>query len=401
MTVDYDPFDPETRRNPHPVYARLREEAPVAGCPAHGFFVVSRDEDIRRMLRDTEVWSSRFGPGLAFAPENSGALVGVDPPEHDFQRALIGAVFGPSALAGYEAQIEELAALLLDELAPLGGADLIPTFAERIPLVVICWLLGFADAPLDTFRRFTHVATLGVMGEADAAVLLPLAMQVRAYFQSEINRRKAAIAAGEVPPDDLTSRLITTEVDGRRLSEEVMLGFMSFLLIGGSGTTTMLIGNVVHHLITHRELWEQVRADRSLVEVAVEESLRFDAPVHGLFRTPKADVELHGVTIPEDTKTLVLYASANRDPAVWEHPDEFRLDRDKRKLAHHLAFGYGTHICLGMHLSRMETRIALNALLDRMPDLHLAGEPVDTEPSVLKGFDHLPVAWASGRRSHG
>ena len=164
MTVQYDPFDPETRQDPHPVYARLRAEAPVQGCPAHGFFVVSRDEDIRRMLRDTTTWSSRFGPGLGFAPENSGALVGVDPPEHDFQRALIGAVFGPRAIAGYEEEIRQLAVHLLEELAPLGSADLIPTYAERIPLVVICRLLGFEDAPLDTFRRYTHVATLGVMG---------------------------------------------------------------------------------------------------------------------------------------------------------------------------------------------------------------------------------------------
>jgi cytochrome P450 len=375
------------------VYARLRDEAPVQGCPAHNFFVVSRDEDIRRMLRDTTTWSSRFGPGLGFAPENSGALVGVDPPEHDFQRALIGAVFGPRAIAGYEQEIERLAASLLDEMMPAGAVDLIPAYAERIPLVVICRLLGFEDAPLDTFRRYTHVATLGVMGEADLEVLMPLAATVRAYFQAEIDRRTSIISAGGDPPDDLITRLLVTEVDGRKLSEEVLLGFMSFLLIGGSGTTTMLIGNVVHHLLTHRDLWEQVRADRSLVEVAVEESLRYDAPVHGLFRTPKTDVELHGVTIPKDTKTLVLYASANRDPAVWDDPDEFRLDRDRRKLTHHLAFGYGTHICLGMHLSRMETRIALNALLDRMPDMRLDGEPVDTEPSVLKGFDHLPVAW--------
>jgi cytochrome P450 len=393
VTVEYDPFDPETRRNPHPVYARLRDEAPVSACPAHGFYVVAKDEDIRQMLRDVATWSSRFGPGLNRAPENSGALVGVDPPEHDFQRALIGAVFGPRAIAGYEEEITTLARSLVDELLPQGSADLVPTFAERIPLVVICRLLGFDDAPLDTFRRFTHVATLGVMNEADPQVLAPLHQAVFAYFRSEIDRRRQMNERGETPPDDLTTRLLVTEIDGRRLSEDVLLGFMSFLLIGGSGTTTMLIGNVVHHLITHRELWEQVRADRSLVEVAIEESLRYDAPVHGLFRTPTHDVELHGVTIPEDTKTLVLYASANRDPDVWDDPDEFRLDRHKKKLARHLAFGYGRHICLGAHLSRMEARIALNVLLDRMPDLHLAGEPVDTEPSVLKGYDHLPVAW--------
>ncbi len=393
MTVEYDPFDPETRRDPHPVYARLRAEAPVAACPAHGFFVVSRDEDIRRMLRDVATWSSRFGPGLGKAPENAGALVGVDPPEHDFQRSLIGAVFGPRAIAGYEDEIRALASSLLDELEPLGSVDLIPTFAERIPLVVICQLLGFTDAPLDTFRRFTHVATLGVMGEADPAVLVPLATTVRAYFQAEIDRRRAIVADGGTPPDDLTTRLIVTEIDGRRLTDDVLQGFMSFLLIGGSGTTTMLIGNVVHHLITNRDQWEQVRADRSLVELAIEESLRYDAPVHGLFRTPTSDVELHGVTIPADTKTLVLYASANRDPAAWDDPDEFRLDRDKRKLSHHLAFGYGTHICLGAALARLESRIALNALLDRMPNLRLDGEPVDTEPSVLKGYDKLPVAW--------
>ena len=182
-------------------------------------------------------------------------------------------------------------------------------------------------------------------------------------------------------------------MDGRRLDEDVLLGFMSFLLIGGSGTTTMLIGNVVYELLQRPQLWNRLREDRTLVPVAIEESLRYDAPVHGLFRTPTSDVDLHGVTIPADTKTMVLYASANRDPRVWDDPDEFRLDRDPRQLQRHLAFGYGTHICLGAHLSRMEARIGLDALLDRFPDLRIAGDPVDTEPSVLKGFDHLPVAW--------
>lgn len=390
----YDPFDPETRRNPHPVYARLRQHEPVAACPAHDFFVVSRDADIRALLRDTDTWSSRFGPGLPFAPENSGALVGVDPPEHDFQRSLIGSVFGPRSIAGYEDEIARLVDEILDELEPLGSADLIPTFAERIPLVVICRLLGFDDPPLDTFRRYTHVATLGVMGEADPAELMPLQRAVMAYFSAEIARRTELIAAGDDPPDDLTTQLIVTEVEGRRLDEPVLLGFMSFLLIGGSGTTTMLIGNVVNELLTRPGLWDRVRADRDLVPIAVEESLRFDAPVHGLFRTPRHDVELHGTTVPADTKTMMLFASANRDVEVWDDPDEFRLDRDSRQLHRHLAFGYGTHICLGSHLSRLETRLGLNGLLDRFPDLRLDGDPVDTEPSVLKGFDSLPVSWS-------
>lgn len=393
MTVEYDPFDAATRADPHPTYARLRAEAPVAACPAHDFFVVSRDADIRAMLRDVGTWSSRFGPGLPKAPPNTGALVGVDPPEHTFQRSVIGAVFGPRSIAGYEEQIADLTADLLDELAPAGRADLIPAVAERVPLVVICRLLGFEDPPLDTFRRYVHVATLGVMGEADPDVLVPLQLQVLGYFQAEIDRRRAVVEAGGEPPDDLTSRLITAEEGGRSLDDPVILGFLSFLLIGGSGTTTMLIGNLVHHLLSHRELWEAVREDRSLIEVAIEESLRYDAPVHGLFRTPHHDVELHGVTIPADTKTMVLYASANRDPDVWDDPDAFRLDRDPKTLRRHLAFGYGTHICLGAHLSRLETRIVLGGLLDRMPGLRLDGEPVETEPAVLKGYDSLPVAW--------
>ncbi len=389
----YDPFDSETKKNPHPTYARLREEEPVSACPAHAFHVVSRDEDIRAMLRDVDTWSSKFGPGLPFAEPNSGALVGVDPPEHTFQRKLIGAVFGPRSIAGYEDQIAALVEDILDELEPKGGADLIPTFAERIPLVVICRLLGFDDAPLETFRRYVHVATLGVLGEADPIELEPLYADTMAYFRSEIARRAQLIAEGATPPDDLTTQLMITEIDGRTLDENVLLGFMSFLLIGGSGTTTMLIGNVVYELLQRPGMWDQLRADRSLVPVAIEESLRYDAPVHGLFRTPNHDVELHGHTIARDTKTMVLYASANRDPRVWDDPDEFRLDRDQRQLQRHLAFGYGTHICLGAHLSRMETRLGLNGLLNRFPTLRIDGDPVDTEPSVLKGFDHLPVAW--------
>jgi cytochrome P450 len=194
-------------------------------------------------------------------------------------------------------------------------------------------------------------------------------------------------------PDDTLTALLTADLDGRVLSDEEMLGFMMFLFIAGSQTTTLLIGNLVFRLLQHPDQLELVRNDRSLIPAAVEESLRYDAPVHGLFRTNTADTELHGVTIPANTKVMCSFFSANMDPDAWENPDRFDVTRDLETLRKHYSFGKGIHYCMGAPLSRIEAAVALELILDRLPNLRLTGEPTEISAHVLHGVDTLPVAW--------
>ena len=184
---------------------------------------------------------------------------------------------------------------------------------------------------------------------------------------------------------------------GRRLTDAELLNILQQLLVGGNETTTSLITNMFRRLLERPELYAQVVADPGLDAIAVEESLRMDAPVLGLFRTPTSDVELHGVTIPERTKAMATYGAANRDPDVFDDPDTFRLDRDVDELRRkHLAFGLGRHFCPGAHLSRLEARIVLRALAERAPDLRLDGDSTRIPTFLLWGRRTLPVAWGSG-----
>jgi cytochrome P450 len=171
------------------------------------------------------------------------------------------------------------------------------------------------------------------------------------------------------------------------------MGFCQFLLVAGSATTTLLIGNVMARLVDDPELSARLRDDETLIESAVEESLRIDAPVHGLFRTNDEPVCMHGVDIPENSKVLALFGSANLDPEVWEAPDEFRLDRDLVQLRKHFAFGVGIHYCLGAPLARMEAQLTVQQMLRRLPKLRADGHRELVRASVLKGFETLPVAW--------
>ena len=225
MTVEYDPLDPETRRDPHPVYARFASEAPVAACPGPRHLRrqprrghpphAARSRDVVEPVRAGA--AVRAGE-LGCAGRGRPARAHVPAGPHRRRCS------GRGSIAGYEERDPGArGSRSLDELAPLGTADLIPTFAEQIPLVVICRLLGFQDAPLDTFRRYTHVRDAGRDGRGrHGGAGATRHSTVRAYFQSEIDRRTNAIAAGEEPPDDLTTQLLVTEIDGRRLSEDVV-----------------------------------------------------------------------------------------------------------------------------------------------------------------------------------
>jgi cytochrome P450 len=392
--VEFNLLSEEFQKDPATTFAELRAKCPVhhTTTPAP-HFTVSRAADVAEVLRDSDVWKSKHGPGLAY--RGGGVLVSSDPPKHTAERLAITKVFRPSAIVEMRDDIAALVKEIVDGFAPRGEGDLIELLGMPVPLTVMCWMLGTPVEDIRLFRSWVLPMAEGV-AYAEGRQNPEVAVAYRAfteYFTDHIGRRMQAMAAGEDVPDDLLTRLITVERDGKRLTQEDVLGFCQFLLVAGSATTTLLIGNVIERLLRHPDQMALVQADRSLVEAAIEESLRIDAPVHGLFRTNDEAVCLHGVDIPPESKMLALFGSANLDPEVWEDPDRFDVTRDLTQLRKHYAFGVGIHYCLGAPLARMEGQLALEAVLDRLPNLRLAGQPTLVKAAVLKGYETLPVAW--------
>lgn len=390
MAADFDFFSAEFQANPHSHYARLRAECPVArGDQPYEWFAVTRESDVKALLRDYKMWSSHQGPGLTYA--TGGVLVSVDPPQHTSDRRLVGQAFAPADLLAMEPAIRTLINDEIDTFVARGEGDLMELLATPVPLIVIAWLLGLDP---DRVRQIRPRADRVVSPDADKPVPPDEArLGEIEYFNSMIQARRQLIADGEPLPADTLTALVTAELGGRTLSDADVLGFMMFLFIAGSQTTTLMIGNMVHRLLQFPEQMAKVNADRSLIPNAVEESLRFDAPVHGLFRTNTTETKLHGVPIPENTKVMCSFASANLDPEAWDDPLTFEVERDLEDLKRHYAFGKGIHYCMGAPLSRVEGAVALELILDRLANLRLTGEPTEISAAVLHGVDTLPVAW--------
>ncbi len=396
--VDFSLISEAFQADPPATFAVLRQRCPLhrATVPAP-HFTLSREADVTAALRDHDLWSSAAGPGLAHAEPGRGVLVASDPPVHTEERLAISRAFKPSVLEAMEPEIRGLVDELIDGLIGRGSGDLISDVASPVPLTVMCWLLGLPVGDIALFRSWVlpMAEAVSMAGGHQANQTVVDAYQAfYAYFGPHIDSRAGEIAAGEPVPADLLTRLLTVERDGRRLSAQQVLGFCQFLLVAGSETTTLLIGNVIHRLMEHPDQMALLRADRSLAVAAIEESLRFDSPVHGLFRTNTRRVEMHGVEIPEESKVLMLFGSANRDPEAWSDPDRFDITRDPADLRRrHASFGMGIHYCLGAPLSRIEARVVLEAVLDRMPKLRPDGDPTGVDAGVLKGFETLPVRW--------
>ncbi len=396
--MDFSLDSSEFQADPAATFSALRIQ-----CPLHKntepavHYSLSREADVRAALRDDVTWSSTFGPGLAYADPTrvTSVLVNSDPPKHTAERLAISRLFKPSVIDAMDADIRGLVDSIIDSFAPRGHGDLIADLAMPVPLTVMCWMLGTPVEHIEDFRHWVLPMAEGVTyvkGALDPRVTGAYAAFV-SYFTKHIAGRKAALEAGVGAPEDLLTRLLTVERDGERLTDAQVLGFCQFLLVAGSATTTLLIGNVVHQLLAHPDQMELVRSDRSLIASAVEESCRYDAPVHGLFRTNTCPVNLHGEDLPVDSKVLMLFASANRDPEAWSEPDRFDITRDLQELRRNYAFGHGIHYCLGAPLARLEATVALGAVLDRLPGLRATGEPSQVRASVLHGFESMPVAW--------
>jgi cytochrome P450 len=414
-------------RCPYPIFASLRDEQPVVFNEQLGAWVVTRYDDVRAVLVDTARFSSRMPTGpqqvgsvlaesmatLAAEPEmaevfeavmgrrgRAAVLLNADPPDHRRQRVLVNGAFRPMQLRALEPKVEEVATRLLDAFADPALADpatgrcsveFVSQFAVGLPMTIIAHALGVDDDDLATFKRWSDDVVMPVGNHAPTVeqtrAYLVSSKEFADYFAAKLADRRAN------PTGDLISDVANAELDGERLSEAEMLGMLQQFLVAGNETTTNLLTNIVHRFAVDPDVQERVRADRSLVEGLVEEALRYEAPVGGLFRQAKEDVEVGGVTIPAGDHVWLLYASANRDGGRFGDPDAF--DPCRANVRDHLAFGHGEHFCIGAGLARAEARIGTNLVLDRMADIRLAdgNDFPMADTFVLRGVQRLHVTF--------
>ena len=386
-------FSDEVRRNPYPAYEQLRSRSPVLHEPHSGLWMVFDYESVKRALQDHEAFSSIVAPPSAMT---SQWLVFTDPPRHSKLRALILRAFTPRAVASLEPRILALSHELLDRTSARGEMDLAADFSVPLPLMVIAEMLGVPTEDQPRFKRWSDVMmALGyaVAGTEEAARVQrefsEVTGEMRLYVRDLASQRRAA------PRDDLLTRLVEAEVEGERLTEDELLGFVQLLLSAGHETTTNLIDNAFLCFLEHPEQLARLRAEPGLLPSAIEEVLRYRSPVQAMFRVTRTEVSLHGQVIPPGKMVLAMIGSANRDPRRFQDPDRFDISREPNP---HIAFGHGIHFCIGAPLSRLEARVGLSVLLERMRDFSLASDaPWEPRRAIhVHGPTRLPIRFTPG-----
>ena len=404
-TLLFNPFDPAFRIDPYPVYARLRAEAPVYQG-AFDNWVLSRYADCVAVLKDPRSSSdSRNSDAYLKFVEQSGVdpeellegarpFLFMDPPDHTRLRGLVNKAFTPRVVEGLRPQIQAIVDELIDKILEQGSLEVIEDFAYPTPVRVICEMLGVPAEDHETFKGWSRELARSLDPEE---VLPPDVIErrqgaiesFREYFRKLIARRRAQ------PEEDLLSALIAAEEEGDKLTEQELLSTCILLLVAGHETTVNLIANGVLALLRHPDQLDLLREEPSLARGAVEEVLRYDPPVQMTVRVALQDMEIAGVTMTKGQQSVILLASANRDPAQFPDPDHFDIARRDN---HHLSFGHGAHFCLGAPLARVEGEIALRTLARRLEGLQLLTEaPEYKENIVLRGLAALPVRFSGGR----
>jgi cytochrome P450 len=383
--VRFDPFAYEVHEDPYPLYRQLRDDAPAYLDPEHGFWALSRDDDVRAALNDTATFSSTGGITLERRAEAvEPMLIETDPPRHTRLRGLVSRAFTPKRVADLEEPIRRLSARLVGPFRDTGSIDVIDDFAARLPMAVIGEMLGVPRSEQDELRGHSDAMLHREPGDSQMTPAgINGAMQLYAHFEQLIADRR------DDPGDDLVSALLAAREGDSDLSHGEILGFCFLLLIAGNETTTKLLGNAVFWLHAFPEQRAKLLSDPTQVAAAVEEVLRFDTSTQSLARLLTHDVTLHGVTLPKGSKGLLLFASANRDDRRWERADELDITRNP---AGHLAFGHGIHHCLGAALARLEARVALETLLPVLGEYEIDDNGTERVHSAnVRGFSRLPV----------
>ncbi|MBV9512475.1 MAG: cytochrome P450 [Mycobacteriaceae bacterium] len=342
-----------------------------------GVTVLSYDE-CHTVLTDPDVFSSSIYQQI-MGPVMGRTLLEQEGSEHRASRALVSPSFRAKLLERWRGELVEVVVHeLIDRFAPRGRADLVREFTFAFPVQVIARLMGL---PREDYLRFQRLSIelLSVVYDWDVGIAASAAL--KEYFGEILAERRAD------PRDDLISTLAASEIDGIRLSDDEIFAFLLLILPAGVETTYRASGNLLVAMLTEPSLLHTLRADRATLRGAIEEALRWEPPISTVVRVAARDCELGGIAIPAGTNVSVSVAAANRDPARYPDPDRF--DPTRTNIAH-LTFGAGPHVCLGMHLARMETAVAINALLDRLPDLRL--DPTAPAPRITGVAFRSPVA---------
>lgn len=369
----------------------------IEHCPLHKedtfdppFYVVSRHEDVLSMLTDPTQWTNGDGPGVFF--QEGGVLGSADDPDHRRQRKVLQDGFRPAAIASLAPRVDIIGRELWDKaFASDGEGDFVTLFAFPFPAIVIAEMLGIRPEDRQQFGHWSDDIVNG-LGGGDLSLVAIANEGIYGFVDALVAERLEILERGETPPDDLLSVLTVAYRNGdlqygevRRLSQQV--------LVAGHETTASLLSLMLYRLIHQPELVDLLRADPSLIPWAVEEFLRYDSPVQGLFRTNRDECLVHGEKIEADTKVQLLFAAANRDPEVWQDPDNIQLDRFAPGTKPHLAFGWGVHHCIGNVLARREGQLALRWMVETFEKVELIGPVQVNQPFILRGLTTLPIRW--------
>ena len=378
-------------RDPYPDLAAARERHAIQ--PGDFIPDIPRDPDgpqsftvyscelVSQVLRDNHHFSSQIYAEM-MGPVMGHSILEMDEPEHRIHRALVSQAFRHKALARWEEElVGSVCDDLIDRFADAGRVDLVRAFTFPFPVQVIARILGLPRADYAKFQRWS-VELISVGWDWDRGIAA--SQSLRDYFKEIVDQRR------QEPEDDLISDLVCAEIDGQQLTDEEIFAFLRLLLPAGAETTYRSSSSLLFSLLTNPDQLDAVRDDRSLLPQAIEEGIRYEPPLLFIVRSALSDVEVGGMHVPAGSVISVGIGAANRDPAKFKDPDRFDIFRDAKQ---HISFGFGPHMCLGMHLARMETRVALSRLFDRLPNLRLdpEGEDVHVHGLMFRSPKTLPV----------
>ena len=374
-------------RDPYTEMARLRREEGIQridmsvmpGEEGKPLFIVYRHEDIATMLRDNETFSSAIVIQAFGAVLGQRVMLGMDEPDHGRHRALVSKAFSPKALARWEENlVGRVGNELIDGFVGDGRVDLVKEFTFPYPTRIIAGLLGLPEEDYPQFQRWS-ISLLSFTINPERGKAASKALEE--YFGPILAARRAD------PQDDLISSLAAAEIDGEQLDDDEIFSFLRLLLPAGVETTYRSLGNLLLGLLTHQDQLDAIRADRSLIPQAIEEAVRWEAPLLTITRVAAHDTQLGGIDIPAGSSVMPMLGAANRQDDRYPDPDRFDIFRAARTP---ISWGHGAHVCLGMHLARLEMRVALNLLLDRLPNLRL--DPAAEDPHIRGQVFRSPTA---------